>query len=218
MLKELHTNRSSLRRTLFLLLAASLLTAIASAPAVAQSRPVRSEATNALRVSFGSAAEAVTTFDPYYLKGDFNGDGVADFLIVIRITGRNVLAGEGVRIVNPFSASRKTAPTPMDQQPLSLAIIHGARSGKTARPTEMFLLSGESPILILENDRATSGQTGDRKDLMQLIRKRGQHARGAPRAPTAARGDAILLGTEAADGILYWDGKTYRWHESEGGE
>ena len=218
MLKQIKPDRSSVRRTLFLLLAASLLTVVASALAVAQSRPGRSEATEALQTSFGSAAEAVTTFDPYYLKGDFNGDGVADLLIVIRITGQNVLAGDGVRLLNPFSTSYKTAPTPMDQQPLSLAIIHGARSGKTARPAEMFLLSGESPILILENDRARSGEPGDRKNLMQIIRKRGRRTRGASRVPAAARGDAILLGTEAAEGILYWNGKTYRWQKSEGGE
>jgi hypothetical protein len=53
---------------------------------------------------------------------------------------------------------------------------------------------------------------------MEIVKKRGRRVRGAMSTPAAARGDAVLLGTEAADSTLYWNGKTYRWVESEGGE
>jgi hypothetical protein len=48
---------------------------------------------------------------------------------------------------------------------------------------------------------------------MEIISKRGKRRRGATRPPAAAKGDAILLGTEATESILYWNGKTYRWEE-----
>ena len=80
-----------------------------------------------------------------------------------------------------------------------------------------FLLFGESPVLILEDDRAQSKGLEGRVKLMEIISKHGRR-RGPLGAPAAARGDTILLGTEAADSILYWNGKTYRWKELEDGE
>ncbi len=72
-------------------------------------------------------------------------------------------------------------------------------------------------MLALENSRAVSSQPADGNNLLELISKRPRLPATA-RPPVAATGDAILLGTEAAESFLYWNGTTYRWVEAEGGE
>jgi len=222
-------NHSFVRQFPFLLLGACLLGTTACAPRVcaqttrqtranesSQSAPV----TEALKTSFGSSLEAVTGFNPFYLTGDFNGDGAQDILIVVRLKGRRSELPSDAKILNPFyRAGEPIFPVdPAAKPTLAFAIIHGTHAGwKTPQPAAKFLLLGESPVLILENDRATSGHSEDAKGLMEIVSKRGKR-RAASRPPAAAKGDSILLGTEAAESILYWNGKTYRWEESEGGE
>jgi hypothetical protein len=175
--------------------------------------------TEALKASFGSALEAVTAFNPFYLTGDFNGDGAQDIVIVTRIKGRRGDLPPDVKVLNPFYRVAGPAyPTdPAAKPTLAFAIIHGTKAGwKNAPMAEKFLLVGESPILIMENDRAT-GRPEDAKNLMEIKSKLGKR-RGATWPPAAARGDSIILETEAINSILYWNGKTYRWEEAEGGE
>jgi hypothetical protein len=175
--------------------------------------------TEALKASFGSALEAVTAFNPFYLTGDFNGDGAQDIVIVARIKGRRGDLPPDVKVLNPFYRVAGPAyPTdPAAKPTLAFAIIHGTKAGwKNAPMAEKFLLVGESPILIMENDRAT-GRPEDAKNLMEIKSKLGKR-RGATWPPAAARGDSIILETEAINSILYWNGKTYRWEEAEGGE
>jgi len=43
--------------------------------------------TEALRTDFGPAVEAVAAFKPFYVTGDFNGDGAEDIVVVVRIRG-----------------------------------------------------------------------------------------------------------------------------------
>jgi hypothetical protein len=213
----------------FLLLGGCLLVTTACAPRLCAQTTRQTKAgdsnqsaavTEALKASFGSSLEAVTNFNPFYLTGDFNGDGAQDILIVVRLKGRRSELPGNVKVLNPFyRTSNPTFPAdPAAKPTLAFAIIHGTSAGwKTAQPAAKFLLLGESPVLILENDRATSGHVEDAKGLMEIISKRGRR-RAASRPPAAAKGDSILLGTEAAESILYWNGKTYRWEESEGGE
>jgi hypothetical protein len=175
--------------------------------------------TEALKASFGSALEAVTAFNPFYLTGDFNGDGAQDIVIVTRIKGRRGDLPPDVKVLNPFYRVAGPAyPTdPAAKPTLAFAISHGTKAGwKNAPMAEKFLLVGESPILIMENDRAT-GRPEDAKNLMEIKSKLGKR-RGATWPPAAARGDSIILETEAINSILYWNGKTYRWEEAEGGE
>jgi len=164
--------------------------------------------------------EAVTTFNPFYLSGDFNGDGAQDILIVVRLKGKRSELPSDLKILNPFyHAGEPNFPAdPATKPTLAFAIIHGTDAGwKAPKPAAKFLLLGESSVLILENDRATSGHSEDAKGLMEILSKRGKR-RAASRPPPAAKGDSILLATEATESILYWNGKTYRWQESEGGE
>ena len=224
------TNRSFTGQFVLHLLALSLLALAANASANARGLatqakqtklPSQSDLTNALQTAFGSTVEAVTTFKPFYLTADFNGDGAEDVLIAVRIKGHRSELQKDVKLLNPFGYGAKlTFPAdPVATPTLAIAIIHGGKGGwQSSSAAGKFLLVGESPVLILENDRATSAYPEGRIDLMSIINKRGRRPRGALRAPAAARGDAVLLGTEAADSILYWNGKTYRWEESEGGE
>jgi len=162
--------------------------------------------------------EAVTTLKPFYLTADFNGDGAQDVLIVVRLKDHRSELPKDVRLLNPFARDAKpTFPVDPNAKPtLALAIIHGGRGGWQRSPAAgKFLLLGESPIAILENDRATSGYRDSLTNLMTIITRRGLRRRGA-RFPPAARFDSINLLTEAAESILYWNGKTYRWEELAG--
>ena len=227
-LKQVQTNRSFDGHAVCLLLVIFLLTLAANAQGVsAQSKtqtktnqPSQSTLGDALQTSFGSAVEAVTAFKPFYLTADFNGDGAQDVLIVVRIKGHASELPKDVKVLNPFGYGTRPAfpADPTTKPTLALAIIHGSRGGWQNSPAAgKFLLVGKSPILILENDRATSGYPDALTNLMNVTIKRGKRPRD-PWFPAAARFASILLGTEAADSILYWNGRTYRWKELGGGE
>src|SRR6185503_3603176 len=96
----------STRRTIFLSLVCMLIVFATGSDLFArpteqpnvQSVPV----TETLQASFGSAVEAVTAFKPFYLTGDFNGDGMQDIVIVVRIKERRSALPKDVRVINPF--------------------------------------------------------------------------------------------------------------------
>ncbi|HSS22111.1 MAG TPA: hypothetical protein VLL54_18725 [Pyrinomonadaceae bacterium] len=169
--------------------------------------------------SFGPTVETVKDFTPYHLTGDFNGDGIPDTLIVVRIKGHRSELSKDVKVLNPFYKTEGPAypDDPKNKPTLALAIIHGGTNPLPNSPPRKFLLVGESPVLAMEDSR-TRAQPDARKDLIELMKKKARRPRGSLPLPAKARGDAVLLGTEAADSFLYWDGKTYRWEESEGGE
>lgn len=176
--------------------------------------------TEALKASFGSALEAVTAFNPFYLTGDFNGDGAQDIVIAARIKGHRSDLPPDVKVYNPFERPKAVFPAdPLANPTVALAIIHGSRPGWQRPPAlEKFLLFGESPVLILNRGRVTSGDPNAVKNLMELLRKGSRRLRNLGWPAAAAKGDSIVLGTEATDSILYWNGKTYRWEEAAGGE
>jgi hypothetical protein len=175
--------------------------------------------TAALKTSFGSSLEAVTAFRSYYLTGDFNGDGASDIVIVVRIKGHRGDLPVDVKVYNPFGRPKANFPDdPFANPTLAFAVIHGAKTGwQTSPAAEKFLLFGESPILILQNGRATSDDPNTAGGL-ELLKKTSKRMRDLGWPPAAARGDSIVLGTEATDSILYWNGKNYRWEEAAGGE
>ena len=205
-------------RTIFLSLVGSILIVAVNEPGLTAHKmgqpKAQSEAvTEVLQASFGSAVEAVTGFKPFYLTGDFNGDGMQDIVVVVRIKERRTALPKDVRLINPFSSGPKvTFPSnPAGENKLALAIIH---SWKTPQTAAKFLLVGEAPILILVYERTSDPESA--KDLMELMSKRGKRRKGQTLPPTA-KGDVILLGTEVGgDSPLYWNGRTYRWEEVGG--
>ena len=222
-------NRTSVGNFLLLLIVGCVFiiaaeTLGAFAQATRQTKPNQlsqtAAVTEALKTSFGSSLEAVTAFNPFYLTGDFNGDGAQDIVIVARIKGHRSDLLPDVKVYNPFERPKAVFPAdPLANPTLALAIIHGSRPGWQTPPAlEKFLLFGESPVLILNHGRVTSGDPNAVKNLMELLRKGPRRLRNLRWPPAAARGDSIILETEAINSILYWNGKTYRWEESEGGE
>lgn len=181
---------------------------------VRQSNASQSTAvTDALQADFGSTVEAVTAFRPFYLTGDFNGDGAQDVVVVVRIKGRRSTLPKDVRVIDPFQGGGPSgfSANPAAENKLALAVIH---SWNATRPAGKFLLIGESPILILEYARATSSEPGERKNLIELMSKRGKR-RKREKLPPGSKGDVILLSTEVGgDSVLYWNGRTYRWEDS----
>jgi hypothetical protein len=158
-----------------------------------------------IKDSFGPNVTIVEKFNPYFLNGDFNGDGAADTLAVVKVIGTRAALPKDVRVLNPFQTNAGINISADEANPtLALAIVHGGSAGGK------FLLIGESPILILQYQRAGSE---DSKDLMALVRRRGKRPQGAW-LPRLAKGDGVVLYTEATESMLYWNGKTYRWEES----
>ncbi len=174
----------------------------------------------AVRASFGSSLEPMTGFKPFYVAGDFNGDDAQDLVVVVRIKGRSTDLPVDVKVYNPFERPKAIFPDdPAANPTLALAIVHGSQMGWQTQPVaQKFLLFGQTPILILQHQRAVSASPDDAKNLMELLKKSSRVWGNLGWSSAAAKGDAILMGTEATDSILYWNGTNYRWVEGKGGE
>jgi hypothetical protein len=226
-LKTLKQMRPNSAPAFFTLLVCSIVVALSASGLIAQTRDPKkvppgqtAAVAEVLRTSYGSTVEAVTAFKPYYVLGDLNGDGGEDIVIAVRIKGqRNDLPAD-VKIYNPFERPKAVWPAdPAATPTLALAIIHGGKANwKTAPPLEKYLLFGQSPVLILNYGRVTSGDPEAVKTLIELLQNGSKRLKDFGWPPAAAKGDSIILGTEATDSILYWNGKNYRWEEAAGGE
>gem|GEM_PF-3212153 len=164
----------------------------------------------ALRNSFGAVVEAVALVKPFFMTGDFNGDGAQDIIVVVRVKGRRTALPKDVRLLNPFEPEGGIVfpADPAKANKFALAIIH---SWKAPKPAAKFLLIGDSPILILENSRPTSGPEAGG---MELMSRRGKLRKGES-FPRTSKGDVVLMVTEVGgDSRLYWNGRTYRWEDS----
>jgi hypothetical protein len=170
-----------------------------------------------LREAFGPPLATVKTFKPYYLLGDFNGDGAEDVLVIVRVTGHRSELAKDVSVANPFEPERKASfpSDPAKENRLAIAIVH---SWKFPQVTAKFLLIGDSNLLILDHERATSGRAEDITALMSVVKRRGPRPKGL-KFPVTAKGDLVLLGNQVGDdSMLYWNGRTYRWRDSETGD
>lgn len=131
-----------------------------------------------VREAFDKSPEAKlyaisTSINPYYLHGDFNGDGQFDtaILVVERRTGKKgvVIIHGGSRRLHLFGAGRDWGNGSDDFPGLSAWYVY----------------------------------------------RRGQVDQGAtdklpPRLVASA---LMLIKTESASALLYWDGKRYRWYQ-----
>src|SRR6266496_696214 len=111
--------------------------------------------------------------NPFYLRGDFNGDGEVDVAVLVK----------------QYSTGK-----------VGIAIIHG-RTNKVA-------------ILGAGTHVGNGGNDFEWMDYWQVYPK-GRVARGT-REPSVPRlhGEALLVGkSEAASGLIHWDGKRYVWFQ-----
>lgn len=172
----------------------------------------------AIRNAFGGQAEVVRQFKPYYLSGDFNGDGAPDLFAVVRLRGAKDRLPTDIIASNPFGygePQRKDAAThTRTRLPLAFAIIHGRRRGGWSAPDPQakYLLLGASPILALQSERSGSGADEQLIELLPVSRRR-ERLRSFRKELMKAKGDAIIAATEAVDSLIYFDGKSYRWQE-----
>jgi hypothetical protein len=160
---------------------------------------------------FGAAVEVVTAFEPFNVNGDFNGDGAADIVVVVRIKARRDALPTNVKLLNPFETrgAIKFPANPNSENKLALAIIHSWKTEAGGK----FLLLGESPVLIMQYGRATSNEPGDKQNLISLMSKPGRRPSGVT-LPRGSKGDVVLLATEVGgDSMLYWNGRTYLWQD-----
>ncbi|HEX8491557.1 MAG TPA: hypothetical protein VF658_01835 [Pyrinomonadaceae bacterium] len=178
-----------------------------------------SQATAAINSHYNSTVEAVTEFKPFYLTGDFNADGAQDLLSVVKLKVAQGQLPKDVRIVKPFGFEGTESPNQSasaggETIALGLAILHGGKGGwRVGKLAAKYLLLGGSPLQILTNDNISANQV---KDLMTLVPASRTRRRkyGEFRVPRTARGAWILVGTQVGEGLVYWDGKTYRFQDS----
>ena len=132
----------------------------------------------AVRESFENSPQAKryafsAHINPFYLHGDFDGDGQQDTAVWIteRATGKT-----------------------------GIAIFHGK--------------ANRLVIVGAGRDLGNAGDNFSGLDAWHVFR-RGPVQRGADgKPPPKLRGDALMvMKTEAASGLVYWDGKRYGWYQ-----
>jgi len=200
-----------------LLLTIVLLTAVPILPAHAQKRRgappnvALGQIEAVVRDGFGPKVkvESQSGSEPFYLLGDFNGDGFSDVAVLVNIEeARADLKGHGVKYVNVDPDSRRNGlqidPLSHDSHNcLGIAIVHGTAAGwKAADPAGSFMVY-------------------ECFSSFRLIRKgqrigRGRGSQGRTPVP---KGDSILLDLETGGtALVYWNGKTYRGFGIRGGD
>ena len=138
------------------------------------------------------------------IAGDFNGDGKPDVLMVVKVLVDQVPPAAGLNILYPFFNHQR------GKGRLQFLASHAPADGTTEWARyDRLLLDGGSPIMVLRYPDMASD--------MARITRRSPEVKALQLPPRALRGDAVHLGTEAVDAILYWDGKTYRFHEDPSG-
>jgi hypothetical protein len=139
------------------------------------------------------------------LAGDFNGDSKPDVLMVVRVLVDQVPPATGIKTVQAFGKDHA------GKGRLQFLVLHSkANWGMPAFALyDKLLLDGDSPIMAQNHEKMASD--------MERITPRSRAVRELQLAPRQMRGDAVFLGTEAVDAILYWNGKTYVLHEDPAG-
>lgn len=149
----------------------------------------------------GPSVKILSNDTPYYLLGDFNGDGNQDIAVQVQAEEqREELRTRGVRYldINPFSQRNGSELNPvadMGRHCVGIVILHGSSPAWNDKFTGQpyFFYECFSPFRIV---------------------KRGErilHESGAKGQAPVPRGDAIQLDLESGgQTLVYWDGKTYR--------
>ena len=143
-------------------------------------------------------AQVVRQPDPLYFFGDFDGDGNTDAAVVVRFSedGASRRMASGATVLNPWLRSAEPAAKDLHdaESDKALFVFHGTGTQWNARaPKSVFVL------LDAVYDELKIVRRGSVDDVVKL--------------PEAAKGDGFLTGTEAAKGIIYWDGRTYLWKQ-----
>ena len=143
---------------------------------------------------FGSTVRIAAEHAPAVFRGDFDGDGVGDLLVLVRVSEGARRLARDVRVVRPWPGADEDA---SGGDRLGLAVVHGG-----AAPG--FLLFDPNLVSILDTSAAREAFVADKAEASSWdaeVRER-------------ARGDVFVLPTEAGiDTFVYWDGATYRAYQ-----
>lgn len=189
--------------TIILLIAVLILPAFAQKRRGSLSNVPLEQIETVVRNGFGSKVrvESHLGSEPFYLLGDFNGDGFSDIAVLVNIEeAKHALKDHGVKYVDtdPWSRRNGSQIDPMThdiQNCLGIAIIHGTAVGwAAAEPAGKFMVYN----CFSSFRRIRKGQRIPR----------GGGSRGRTPVP---KGDSIFLDLETGGtALVYWDGKTYR--------
>lgn len=160
-------------------------------------------------LTFGEAVLKDPKRTPSTWTGDFNGDGVADHLILVRARGKKAQVPATVKIANPFAYEAAERKIPEDfADKTGYGIVFGNAQGIH------LLVDFRSPG-IFDTPLWEGPST---QEAVKVIKKTDWKNPDYPSyVPAAAKGDFIVQTTEAADAILYWDGKGFVWKEDPEG-
>ena len=190
-----------------IVLATAVSVAHSQPPSAAQRRSSKSqkisasELTASIKNNFGASVRVATESSPYYLVGDFNGDGFKDIAVLIYPKDAQAdLEAAGVKYIEVDPSS------PQNGHELNLkgatfnycagvAVMHGTKEGVLQSPgAKHFFYECFTPFRLVP--RATT------------IRNR---YRSVKERPPKLKGDAFYLYLERdASSLVYWTGKTYR--------
>ncbi len=139
------------------------------------------------------------------MSGDFNGDGRPDVLMVVKVLTAGAPAGANIKAIYPFHDKEG------GKGRLQFLALHSTAASKPADwlRYDRLLLDGASPILVLRHPEMASD--------MERVSQRSSEVAELQVPRRQMRGEAVLLGTEAVSAILYWNGKTYVFHEDPAG-
>ncbi len=160
--------------------------------------------------AFNSRVEVEGERRPFYLSGDFNGDGWQDIAVVVRLKddAEQLKMTKTASVLDPWLAAAagadgeeasegglQTDEPGASAGDLALAVIHGTKDGwKASAPESRYLLlNSVFDELRIHRGKIEVGASGG--------------------TPPVVKGDAIYTGSEVASGIIYWDGAAYRWYQ-----
>lgn len=150
---------------------------------------------NLIEYYFSDDANIADDSRPYFLTGDFNGDGEGDIAILFYPT-EDIKPSKQLQQSWPWAFEGSIQSNKIHK---SLAIINGQPSGWTSPNAKAFALLDKSGALETPS--------------FQLMMKKRSEVRAKNILPIPVAGDILILPTEAGiDTYVYWDKSEYKLH------
>jgi hypothetical protein len=200
-----------------LIFTAGLLWAFSIGNAMAADKKTGSEKTcdsakEELARRFGKALVPATGFKPYCLLGDFNGDRNADAFMAVKINSLPKNLSAIIPLYKPVPGEPPDPERDRDRYPAAgqyaYLAMHSAQQDGWAGAS-IYLIGGGSPVMMMSG--YPEGQ-----DMMEKFSRKAKHLRELE-VPSSIKGDGIVVPTEAVEAVIFWNGKTYLFHEDPAG-